>query len=465
MLRIILKREILHNFYSMRFFVSLALVLAVFIAGSLSFIKNHESALEKYREARAQSLDDMKKDAERNATLLAATRRAYDLRPRDNAFITDGKEKYLPNSVTFSAWNVFSFLNKSGSTNPFLTKFDELNWSFIVAMVISFVTLLFTFDAVSGEKESKTLALTLSNPVPRAVLLMGKYLSAVLSVLAIALSGLLISLLIVHLAGLMPFTVSLAFETTGFLFVTGLLTAFLAAFGLFSSVVSRNSNVSLLLVLSIWLLFAVVIPNSSAFVAKNFFPIDGIETVEINVKKAFDDLDKNAPPGSWTFISGNPFVPQHELRANLQRKRLEAEKAIRDSYYRNMFRQFERTRFVTALSPVSLFQYLTEAVVGGGYPRFHKVWDDMHVYQEQFLAFFKALDAQDPKSPHWWNPFENVSTTSKPVAFETVPQFEEKPMLFAYRIRPAFKYILINVLSACLVFFLSFALFVRYDVR
>ena len=134
--------------------------------------------------------------------------------------------------------------------------------------------------------------------------------------------------------------------------------------------------------------------------------------------------------------SGNPFLPQHELRANLQMKRLQAEKGIRDAYYQAMFRQFERTRLVTALSPVSLFEYLTEAVAGGGYLRFRKAWDDMHVYQGQLLNFFKALDAADKDSPHWYNPNENVSTTRKPVAFEKVPQFEESPLTLADRARP-----------------------------
>jgi ABC-type transport system involved in multi-copper enzyme maturation permease subunit len=241
--------------------------------------------------------------------------------------------------------------------------------------------------------------------------------------------------------------------------------AVLAAFGLLCSVVARNSNISLLLALSFWILFAVVIPNSSTFIAKTFFPIEKTEAIQKKVNAAFDDLNKSAPPGSWMMQSGNPFLPQHELRANLQRKRLEAEKGIRDAYYQSLFRQFEKTRLLTAVSPVPLFQCMTEAVVGGGYSRFRKVWDDFHVYQGQFLAFFKNLDAQDPNSPHWYNPSENVSTTRKPVAFETIPQFVEKPMTFAERVKPALVYLVINVVYACLIFFLSFVLFVRYDVR
>jgi ABC-type transport system involved in multi-copper enzyme maturation permease subunit len=465
MLRTILKREILHNLYSLRFQVSLALVLCVFVVGSFSFVRNHDAGLKRYQEVQAQYLEELRAEAKASATELAVNKKTFSVRPRDNAFIYDGKEKYLPNAIVFSAWNVFSFLNKSGSTNPFLNAFEELNWSFIVALILSFVALLLTFDAVSGEKEARTLALALSNSVSRGALLFGKYISAILTFLAMVLPGIMLSVLVVLFSGRVSLGPAFILETVGFLVVATLMAAVLAAFGLLCSVAARNSNISLLLALAFWILFAVVIPNSSTFIAKTFFPIERTEAIQKKVMAAFDDLNKSAPPGSWMSNSGNPFLPQHELRANLQRKRLEAEKGIRDAYYQSLFRQFEKTRLLTAASPVPLFQYLTEAVVGGGYPRFRKAWDDFHVYQGQFLAFFKNFDAQDPKSPHWYNPHENVSTTRKPVAFETVPQFVEKPMTFAERVKPTLVFLVINIAYACLIFFLSFVLFVRYDVR
>jgi ABC-type transport system involved in multi-copper enzyme maturation permease subunit len=463
--RVVLKREILHNLYSLRFLISLGLIIAVFAAGAVSFARTYADNLEKYREIQGQYLDNMRDLAASNASELAVRRQTYSLRPRSNAFISDAKEKYLPNAIVYSAWNVFSFQNKSGSANPFLKKFDELSWTFVTGLIVSFITLLFTFDGVSGEKESKTLALSLANPVSRATLLLGKLASAVLSVMAIVLAGALTSLIIVLVLGPGGVTTALAWEVLGFLAVATLLAATFATFGLFSSVVAPSSNVSLLLALSFWLAFAVVVPNSSTFIARSFFPIASIETVQKNVNAAFDDLNKNAPPGSWSMNTGNPFLPQHELRANLQTKRLQAEKSLRDAYYQAMFRQFERTRMVTTLSPVSLFDYLTEAVAGGGYLRFRKAWDDMRVYQGQFLNSFRALDAADKDSPHWYNPNENVSTTRKPVAFEKVPQFEEKSMPAAARVAPALKYLVINIFTVSAVFFLTFVLFVRYDVR
>jgi hypothetical protein len=89
----------------------------------------------------------------------------------------------------------------------------------------------------------------------------------------------------------------------------------------------------------------------------------------------------------------------------------------------------------------------------------------MRVYQGQLLSFFKALDAADPESPHWYNPHENVSTTRKPVAFEKVPQFEERPVPLAARVAPALRYLVINAFVLSFVYFLTFLLFVRYDVR
>jgi ABC-type transport system involved in multi-copper enzyme maturation permease subunit len=463
MLRTVLRRELLHNLYSLRFLISLALLMCVFVAGSISFVQGHALNLGKFEEGQAQFLKDMKSDAA-DATQLAVSHRTMALRPRDDGFIASAWEKYMPNALTFSAWNVFSFENRRGSANPFLRKFDDLDWSFIAALIASFVALMFTFDAVSGEKETKTLALSLSNPVSRGTLLLGKYLSAVLSVMAILLAGMFVSLTVVFIKGEIVMTPELVGQSLGFLVAAGLLVATFAAFGLFSSVVARNSNVSLLLALSFWLAFVVIIPNSSTFFAKNVFPIESSESVQKRVDAAFSDLNKNAPPGSWMWTS-NPFQPEHKLRADLQMKRLLAEKGIRDAYSQAMFRQFERTRLLQAVSPVSLFEDLTEAAVAGGYVRFRKAWSDVHVYQAQFLSFFKTLDAADKDSPHWFNPNEDISTTHKPIAFERVPQFEERALSFADRVSPVLAYLAISVFYACAVFLLTYVLFVRYDVR
>lgn len=465
MLKTIIQREIQHNLYSLRFQIALTLTTVIFIIGTLSFLKTHTSNLEKYMEYQRQYIEEIQSQAQDNAGRLATRQKTVMLRPRDNSFISDSREKYLPNGFLFNAYNVYSFLNRRGSANPTLPQFQEMNWSFIVTLVISFVVLLFTFDAISGEKESKTLTVTLANSFSRGILLLGKYISAIVTAMSITFFGIILSIIIILFSNQILLSSAFVLELSGFITLLFFLVASIAAFGLLSSVLVRKSNVSLLVALTIWIFFAVVIPNSSIFIAKRIFSIKHEEAIQEEVDRTFEDLDRNAPEGSWAQNYSQPFAPEHKLRADLQMKRMIAEKRIRDAHYRDMFRQFQRTRMLTVVSPINLFEYMAEAVVGGGYVRFRKAWDDMSIYQSQFLDFFKDIDAQDPDSPHWYNPNEDVSTTRKPVAFENVPLFEEKPMPFSDRLSSIMIYMIISIIYTAVIFFLTFVLFVRYDVR
>ena len=465
MLKTIIIKELQNNLYSLRFHISFLLCIVIFVVGTIAFLKNHDAKMQEYSKYRAEFKNQLKETAESNAGKLAVDERAFIWRPRANAFISDCKDKYFPNRFNYSAYNVFGFEVGRGRTNPFLSTFQELNWSFIASVILSFAVLLFTFDTISGEKETGALALVLSNSIPRAVLLFGKYTSAIMTTMVITIFGMVLSILIVLFSRKVDFTFTTLMETLGFLLFVFLFVSCTAAIGILSSVIAHKSNVSLLVSLTFWLVFVVVIPNTAIFWANKIFSIEHIDTVNEKIRSAHEDLNKNAPPGSWSAQTGNPFFPAHKLRADLQTKRNDAEMKIRNAYYKDMFNQLESTRFLTLVSPVALFDYANEAIVGGGYARFKKIWTDLHGYQGQFLEFFKTLDAADPDSPHWYNPNEYYSTTRKPVTFGQVPVFEEKPLSLEARFSFLKNYLVVMILYIGVVFSLSLVLFLRYDVR
>ncbi len=144
---------------------------------------------------------------------------------------------------------------------------------YIVAIIVGFMVLLFTFDAVSGEKEAKTLAATFANPVSRATLLTGKYLSAILATILLILPGLGRSFIILLATGTIPLTMSIPMEAAGFLIAVAVFTSVMAAFGLFASVLSRSANVSLLIAITFWLVFVVIVPNTAIYCGQKLFPI------------------------------------------------------------------------------------------------------------------------------------------------------------------------------------------------
>lgn len=465
MLKTVMKREIQNILYSQTFQISFLLIIAVFIIGTIIFLRNYELRNEEYIKYHNEYMSNLRGTAESNLTKLAVNRQSYILCPRSSEFISDCKEKYFPGRFTYSAYNVFGFAIQTGRVNPYLNNFKNINWMFILTFIVSFVVLLLTYDMISGEKESRTLAATMSNSISRGTILFGKYFSVVVTAMSMIIIGVILSILIIVISNKISLSFTNVMEIFLFLTASFLFISLIAAFGIFSSVLVRNSNVSLLVSLTFWLIFVVIIPNTSLYWSKNIFSIEHSDAVNKKITEARADINRNAPEGSWSALRVNPFFPAHELRAANQTNLMNAERRIQNEYFSDMFRQFERTRLLTMISPVCLYECMCEAVVGGGYLRFQKVWEDLHNFQPMFLKFFKEKDANDPDSPHWYNPNSDLSTTRKPVSFEEVPLFEEKVMSFTDRFSAGWKYLLITAFYALLIFFVTFVLFVRYDVR
>ena len=465
MLKKIFIKELQNQIYSLKFQVSSLIILLVFITGSIGFVKTFDAAQKKHIDYLNNRTEELKRLASESATQLAIHRSDFDFAPRTNGIMSDCSEKVLPNKIIYSAYNVFGFEVAKGSSNPLLKVTLGLSWSFIVTIILSFLALLFAFDSVSGEKEQKTLALSFSNSISRGTLLFGKFLSIISVLLITEITGIIISVLLIMIIGNVPVDLRFLIETGGFVILSGLFISCFTAFGMLASVASKNSNVSLMISLSIWLLFVIIIPNTAVFWANRLFPIEHADVVEQRRAEGWEELNRNAPPGSWSSHGGDLFYPRHELRANLQMSFLVNDKKFMDAYYSDMMQQFEKTRYFILLSPVALFDYSNEAFLGGGYLRFKKNWEDLHIFQEQFLQFFKDFDRKDDNSPHWYNPYERYSTTREPVAFETVPVYKEELSSYGQRFDFMKYYLIIMIAYTSIVFFISFALFVKYDVR
>ena len=67
--------------------------------------------------------------------------------------------------------------------------------------MLPFIAILFTFDAIAGEREQGTLRLTLSNSVARDFVLVGKFLGAFLSIGIPFVIAVLINLFLLYTAG------------------------------------------------------------------------------------------------------------------------------------------------------------------------------------------------------------------------------------------------------------------------
>ena len=84
-------------------------------------------------------------------------------------------EKTLGSSVKIELGSVPEIKTTFTEDNPLLAIYPILDVSLVFKLVISILTLLLAYDAISGEKEQGTQKLMLCGTVPRHQVLMGKF--------------------------------------------------------------------------------------------------------------------------------------------------------------------------------------------------------------------------------------------------------------------------------------------------
>jgi len=465
MLRLIILHTIQDFLNSLRFQIALVLVIFMYVFSSFGYINEYKEVKEDSEILAANEQEKMRNDAENSATALATKSRYYFLMPRNSGFVSSCNEEVIPNSILYSAFTVNRFEKTMGKTNPFLLPDKSVDWLFIIIILLSFLGIVFSYDSISGEKESRTLALCMSNSVSRGKLLLGKYLGINITLLIMLSIGSLISLVILSLSPAVAITLESLVETGIFMFFVFLFTLSISALGMFTSIITKSPKVSLLYGICIYLLFLFIIPNSALLFANQLFPVEKESVIAEKSHLKRSEIEAGYPDGKWSSRGGDLFYPKHEIRANMQMDFMISRQQIYHDWYNQLFNQYENTRKITWISPISVLEYGTESILDGGYYRFKKNWEDMNNYQSQFLAFFKAFDANDEESPHWYNPYENYSTTAKKVSFEEVPKYAEYETGLLKRFMDSMPYLLVLGVYVIVFLMLSFMKFMRYDLR
>ncbi|MDR1340487.1 MAG: ABC transporter permease [Prevotellaceae bacterium] len=463
-----MKNIILHELqqfiYELRLPIALGVVLLMFAASSISYISEYGENVKKYHELTANQ-EKLLRDKAANASEVVIGKRDYRLPPRNSGFISDCGEQNIPNTLTYTAFYHLRFGTGINIENPLFMQSERINWSFIMTALFSFLAIIFSFDALSGEKEQRTLALCLSNSVKRSHILFAKFIAVNIVLIVCALTGILLSMLILALSPSVDITAETFSETGLLLLFIVFFTGSMSAVGLFFSVMSYNSNISLLLSVSLWLVFMIAIPNFAHTLGMTAWPVEKMDVMQAKMDEKQKEIRMNAPDGTWNWNGRNPFQPSHENRAKTVMAIEKNDADFWNEHYAAQFRQLENTRRWTWISPLAVFEYGTEALLDGGYLRLRHNYNDLQNFKIQYLQWFKDIDAKDDKSPHWYNPTENIATTQKAVAYEEIPQYVERRATVAERLSETLKYLGVMLAYMGVMLLLTIIRFERYDVR
>ncbi|MXZ01476.1 ABC transporter permease subunit, partial [Candidatus Poribacteria bacterium] len=356
MLREIIWRELLDHLQSLRFALTLLLVIVLMLTGSVLYIHDYRQQVADYSENVNANLDLLKNKAERGLHSVVSRYQLIYRAPSPLGFIAEGHEKDLPNAFSVDAFELVgpqTILRR----NYTLQRFDALDWVFTGGVILSFAAFAMTYDSISGEAETGTLRLCLSNALPRATLLFGKYIGTIISLSIPLIIGICMNTLIIVLFGVLPFESAYWLQIGGVVLFSVLYISVFATLGLFISCLTRTSSVSLVLLLLVWVCFAVFIPRTGGLLASRLAELPDEKTIARQANDATREMlnryGRDRFSAHWS--TGEPLTRAAKIG--------DAQQAIYNEYRNQQLHQVKLAQNISRISPTAIYQIGCEALV------------------------------------------------------------------------------------------------------
>ena len=456
----IAKKEIHHNLTTLRFSLMIILLPLLMIANALIYGYGDDGYITRvnaYNKQIEKKLSHVETYAAQGLGELAVIGPGdMPKRPSPLKFSANGADEVIPRYVIMQEYGYASRGAKSGEFEAYawkgpwtlrypLNSFDEgsatrgikIDWVFI-GVLMSFFAILFTFDAVAGERSSGTLSLMMSNTVSRSQVLLGKSVGAFLTLMVPLVIGILLNLLVIQLSGSLSFDSGTSLRILGMIGLFGLLISAFIFLGLFFSSRVSDAITSLVWLLLTWVFVAFVFPNLLGIFVGNLNPIPSVDEVSLRRDAQLKQISEQFQPwgayGPWGTSSEtssklneapsaeNPSATRQWATYFTTQKGIETKSL--DEHIDKQFRQVQLARDLTQISPIATFQYAMEGLANTGIVSYMNFVKQARRYRQTFIDFIKAEDQSDLESLHIYPVKEGLS--QKPVDPDAVPVFEER---------------------------------------
>ena len=515
----IVKREFFDHLNSLRFALTVFIMVALMVTNAVVHLQSHPDKVRNYSENVADARDKLQSETQLYELLKDGPGRLYK-RPSPLTFIADGGEAFLPGRGTtnWGSWSRtagFSGEVKSiwsldyPTANPnardLRPQAAKIDWVFIITYLLSFIPLLFTFDALSGERERGTLRLCLANPISRPVLLVGKFLGALIAVLIPFYFAVLLNLAVISVDSWTQLGAADWGRLGMIVLIASGYASIFVAVGLTVSAGTRDSRVSLVTLLIIWVALVVFMPSTLGTLSTKWMPpVQTAHQREMAKESALDqinddfdeqmtnkqksesqtgdllnqlmDLAKTDPEKAQALAkekedelklamaamqSREADETDLRLMAELVNKDVEIRERLNREHLTAQLGQVQRARSITRFSPAAIVQYALESMAGTGLNRHLQFLESVHHHVGQFRNFIVETDSADTESLHIIGIPDGMS--EKPISPRALPTFADK-ITFS----DAFNAAMVDMLLLALLLgvFLSgaFLVFIRSEV-
>jgi ABC-type transport system involved in multi-copper enzyme maturation permease subunit len=274
MLATLIQKELKHILLSPKFMVTFPLCAGLLLLSVYVGIREYEASVRQYEAASRLVGQELREQS--NWTSL--NDRTYR-EPDPMQIFVSGVNNDIGRWSSIDQFEPVKLRRSSYSDDPIFALFRFFDFSFIVKIVLSLFALVFTYDAINGERESGTLGVSFSNALPRARYLIAKFAGSWLGLIVpVALTvALSLSLLIIFNV---PFGGAEWLRLLLLVAVSGAYVTFFIAFGLLVSTFTRHSNVAFLICLTAWIVFILILPRTGVAVANRMIPVPTVAETE-----------------------------------------------------------------------------------------------------------------------------------------------------------------------------------------
>ncbi len=502
MIRKIAGKEFLSNLLTLRFMV--AMLLLVILTGLFSsiLIGDYKKELREYDKSVAKNNAELKQVL----TYQNLTPTIYKP-PEILTLFSTGVEANVAKSATINIQDIPFLASSSLSKSPLLSVFPVFDVVLVFKLVISVLAFLLAYDALSGEKEDGTLRLMLANNVSRAQILLGKFIGGMLTLaLPIAL-GFLIVILMMVLSPMITLTGG-EWLRLGLMFVLSLImVAALFNIGLLISSLTKRASDTLMLLLFIWVVFLLIIPNLSSYLAVKLKPSELAPRINAQVRQMNTDMnteirnatrqlpdlggysvesDANENWGGYVkfcsaaFVREQFFIMERALPIALKTIRQIAE--LRQSYINELVVQKKWANSLARLSPISLYENLMSSLSRTSASSLERFSQQARGYRDQVADYLEKKKAF--ASLRWFTPLDedkivnvrdvkeymevyNKYSNYQPQRLDVsdFPGFRYRPVPVIDSLKESLPEIFILIFAGFLFFTGALVAFLKYDVR
>lgn len=467
MLPTLIRKEILESLLSAKFIVTFLVVTALTLSGLIIGSRNFN-----------EQIGDVERQQDLNRRMLSSqfdwvtagfvgvfeTKRPYVL-----SIFDGGVENSLGRQANISTFRDSRLDESRNTVSPILAVFGDVDISFVVRIVLSLFAVMLSFNAVCGERESGTLKLSLSNPVPRYKILLAKVVGG-LSVLAGAfIVPMLLGLLYMQVfqPGIMALFTGTTWLRLMLIFVIYLLfLSVIFAVGLFVSAVSHGSSTSFIFMLMFWILFITILPGISMTAAERLRPSESYATIqakavrEINQKRSVL-LNEFLRTWMQSLADGSFSRKRADFASRLTNMGQEVLDRYNRDYDLGQNAQISLARNIARLlSPTSAMSFSVQQLAGSGWDRQQEYLNQLRKFRHDFVGYInEEIEKESDISLVELLQGKELDINPERITF----RFREESLeRILYRVLPDMMILLVEVL---IFFALAHFAFQRYDIR